>query len=970
VLARLAALGLGISAALWAATAQAGDKQPKVTNGGYMQASPKAGAAAVPLPLTHTSVDAEISGVVSGVKVTQHFHNPYDKPIEAVYVFSLPHRAAIHELVIRVGDRTITGKIKRRAAARAIYRRAKAAGRTAALLEQQRPNIFTQSIANILPRDKIQVTLRYVETLVPKKGIYEFVFPMVVGPRYVGGGEPRRKKSGAGWAKDTARVPDASRITPRLLEKGRRPGHDISVQLRIDAGGLKVKHLRALTHQVGVATTGRRTAVVLSPKDAIPNKDFVVRYQLLGSRPEVAVMTRRDRRGGHFLLMIQPKARMKQKDIAPREYVFVVDNSGSMFGFPLQQARAVVQRCLRNTRRTDTFRIIKFAGAPDQFSPRAVLATPAYIKDGIRYVSRMRGSGGTEFLPALKMALSAPKDPQRSRIVLFITDGYIGYEHDVLRYLRTHAGGTNVFSLGVGSSVNRFLIEGMARFGGAAPFYLLNNEKAGAVVERIYSTISRPALTNIKVSWHGLDVSDQTPARVPDLFGDLPVVLSGRYKKGGRGRVTISGSLAGKPFDRTVQVNLPRRPKAGNAAVAYLWARRRMASWMDVYATEPARSAEVKKKVTDVALRYNLMSRFTSFVAVDRRVRNRGGRQAKVPVPVPLPQGVSSRAAPPAAFVGKGKAGLLGLKGPTAAGATTIFGSDATLGADSEDAMGALMGSRVGTAYGVGGFGLSGVGRGGGTGSGTIGLGTLGTIGKGGGAGYGRLRGRRARAPWVKPGKATVRGALSRAIVRRIVRRHLNEVRFCYTRELGGDPKLAGRVVVQFTIAPTGMVVASNVASTTLGNRAAEACIAKAVRRWLFPKPTGGGIVLVRYPFVLKPPAGKQQPASAKPAAKPARARASSAAMAKAVEPVSRPATFRVGPAADGANASTSAATATLGASPAGVPDTSAETGCACRASTGAKDVGALAAGLVLGVLWRRRGIRMENREPGTGNGE
>jgi hypothetical protein len=350
--------------------------------------------------------------------------------------------------------------------------------------------------------------------------------------------------------------------------------------------------------------------------------------------------------------MIQPKAKMQQQDIAPREYVFVVDNSGSMSGFPMQQARAVVRRCLNNLTTRETFQIIKFAGYPDQLAPKAIKATPANIQQGINYVSRMRGGGGTEFIPALKLALLAPKSKNRSRIVLFITDGYIGYERQVLRFLRDNIKDFNLFSLGVGSSVNRFLIDGMARIGVGSPFYLLNTEKASSVVERIFSTISKPALTNISIDWGSLDAEEMTPSAVPDLFGKKPVFVAGRYDKGGSGTVTVRGRLAGRAFVRKVKVTLPSKPTGNNTAVAYLWARRQIADQMDIFGTEPQRQKEVEKSVTKLALSYNLMSKFTSFVAVDSKIRNQGGQQTTVDVPVPLPQGVSPLAAPKGAYVG------------------------------------------------------------------------------------------------------------------------------------------------------------------------------------------------------------------------------------------------------------------------------------------------------------------------------
>jgi Ca-activated chloride channel family protein len=632
-----------------AGQAEAAQRKPTVTNGGYMQTR-IVGDKTVALPLKHTDVDAEIAGMVASVQVTQVFQNPYKKPIEAVYVFPLPHRAAIYAMTIKVGKRTIKGLIKKRAEARRAYERARAQGKTAALLEQERPNIFTQSVANIMPGDTIKVKIRYAETMAPESGRYEFVFPMVVGPRYVGGGEAMGTRRGTGWGKDTTRIPDASRITPPLLKKGLRPGNDIAVRLRIN-GGVKVRHLAVVAHRASVSHDGQGATVTLSKRDSIPNKDFVVRYQLAGQRPRAAVLTHRDNRGGHFLLMIQPKARMQQRDIAPREYVFVVDNSGSMYGFPLQQARAVIKRSLENLRPTDTFNIIKFAGQPDQLARRAIRATPANIRRGVGYVAQMRGGGGTEFLPALKLALLAKKDRSRSRIVLFVTDGYIGYERQVLRFLRENIKGINLFALGIGSSVNRFLIDGMARIGVGSPFYLLNTEKAASVTERIFSTISKPALTSIDIDWGGLDVEELTPSAVPDLFGEKPVFVVGRFGKGGTGTVTVRGRLAGRPFRQKLQVTLPEARSGANGAVAYLWARRQIADQMDVFATEPNRAKEVEKSVTRVALRYSLMSRWTSFVAVDSAVRNQGGQQATVPVPVPLPDGVSPNAAPRGAFV-------------------------------------------------------------------------------------------------------------------------------------------------------------------------------------------------------------------------------------------------------------------------------------------------------------------------------
>jgi Ca-activated chloride channel family protein len=641
--------------------ATASVRPPTVSNHGHMQTT-LVGGKVVVLPLRHTDVDAEVVGVMSAVKVTQQFRNPYKKPIEAVYVFPLPHRAAIHAMTMRVGDRVIRARIKRRETARAIYKRAKKRGKTAALLEQERPNIFTQSVANIMPGDRIRVELRYVEELVPRDGRYSFVFPMVVGPRYMG--EARslgRKQSGSGWARDNRRVGDASRISPPMLGRGTRPGHDISVNLRINAG-VAISDLKSKSHRTTLQQPNPDTAAIqLDRGDRIPNKDFVVSYRLTGGTPRVTALAGASKGlGGHFLLMVQPKARPAQTDLSPREYIFVVDTSGSMSGKPIKRVKSVMRRCLAGMQPLDRFQVIQFAGGASALSKAPLRLTRDNLSRALAFVSSFSGGGGTEFIPALELALKQPRDPRRARIVLFMSDGYIGYEAEVLRFLRQNLNGANVFVLGVGSSVNRYLIDGMARIGHGEPFVLLDNDSDARLVRRFFDTVSRPALTNVTVDWGGLPVERVTPARAPDLFADRPIVVSGRYgRAGGSGTVTIRGQLAGKPYEQKLQVSLPGHGAASpnGTALAYLWARRSIGELMDRFSTDPESTPATKKHVTRLALRYSLMSKWTAFVAVDRRVRNRAGRAGgadkcdTVPVPVPRPDGVTEKAAPPSAFL-------------------------------------------------------------------------------------------------------------------------------------------------------------------------------------------------------------------------------------------------------------------------------------------------------------------------------
>jgi Ca-activated chloride channel homolog len=622
---------------------------PQVSNYGYMQAS--CGGKTAVLPLRATSVRAEVVGMMSSVSVTQHFHNPSKKPIEAIYVFPLPQHAAVHAMTMHVGQRVITATIRKRDEARALYERAKKQGKTASLLEQERPNVFTQSVANIMPGDQIHVEVRYVEELAPRDGEYEFVFPMVVGPRYMGEGASRGK-SGSGWAEDTERVKDASRISPPVLQPGTRPGNDISVSLRLSAG-VPIADLRSVTHRVQLQRPASDLAVLdLARGDRIPNRDFVVRYRLTGATPAVSFLANRDAQGrGHFLLMVQPQRQVAKAAVASREYVFVVDNSGSMDGTPVAQVKKAMQRCLTSLGASDTFQIIRFANSAERFAAAPVAPTAGNIAKGLAFVDTMAGNGGTEFLPALELAVKAPRDPKRSRIIAFMTDGFIGYESQVMRYLRDNLGQANLFAFGVGSSVNRYLIDGMARIGHGEPFVILGRDKEDEVIKRFFEMVSRPALTGITVDWGSLAVSDVTPRRPPDLFADRPITLAGRFSAGGSGTVTIRGFLAGAPFEQKVPVALPAAvASSASPSLSYLWARRTIGELMDRHDTEEEMRPAIQRRVTELALQYSLMSKWTSFVAVDRVVRNAGGDQDATAVPTPLPEGVSAKAAPAAAY--------------------------------------------------------------------------------------------------------------------------------------------------------------------------------------------------------------------------------------------------------------------------------------------------------------------------------
>ncbi len=524
-------------------------------------------------PLEHTDVQVEIVGNVARVELIQKFTNPYDKKIEGVYVFPLPNRAAVDDMEIQVGERTIKAIIKKREEARRLYETAKRAGHVAALLDQERPNIFTQSVANILPGNEIQVKIRYFEALPYESSSYNFSFPMVVGSRFIPGSATSNGRRG--WSPNTTDVPDASRITPPVLKPGERSGHDISLEVTLDAGG-RIEELHSPSHEVDIkGKSGGRAEIRLQPEDSILNKDFVLRYRLDGDGPRVVVLPHRKAGDGYFLILIQPEARPSSDDITPKEMIFVVDGSGSMSGFPIGKVKEAMLHALRNLNSRDTFQIIRFSNGTESFAPSPVSASDGNIERGLRYVEGLSGHGGTIMLEGVRAALSYPEDPERLRIISFMTDGYIGNENQILAYLEKHLGAARLFSFGVGSSVNRYLLDKMAELGRGAVEYVLLGDDTEKPVKRFYERIRNPYLTDLEIEWGGLDIMDVYPKQVPDLFVGQTVVVHGRYARPAHATVTLTGRLGGRPYQQKVSVRLPERREEGEA-IGTLWARARI----------------------------------------------------------------------------------------------------------------------------------------------------------------------------------------------------------------------------------------------------------------------------------------------------------------------------------------------------------------------------------------------------------
>lgn len=566
---------------------------------------------ALECPLKHTDVKANISGPVANVTVRQDFVNESSTTIEATYLFPLPVMAAVHGYEIHIGDRVIKGKIARREEAQRAFENARRNGQTAGLLNQQRPNVFSQQLTNITPGARVSVQLEYVELVTYEAGSYEFVFPMVVGPRYKAG--------------DTA-------VT--LAPKGTRAGHDISIAVRL-ASPAGIQSVSSESHAIIEKRSNQWfNEIHLAAAREIPNKDFLLKYRLNAPQITPSLLTHRKDGDGYFSFVIDPPAvrTLEATLVAPKELVFVIDTSGSMHGFPLDKAKEAMLAAINGLNPRDTFNLITFSGETEILWPRPVPATPENVARAKQFLSFKQGSGGTEMMKAIRAALDGTHSQEHTRVVCFMTDGYVGYEDQILKEIRLHPN-ARIFSFGIGSSVNRYLLDKMAEAGRGEVEYVSLNGDGSAAARRFHERVRNPLLTDIEIDWAGLPVKDVVPARIPDLFSAKPIIVSGRYTGEAHGKIRIRGRIGSRPYSREIEVKLPAL-EVNNDAVPFLWARRKI----DSLSIESEANREA---ITQLGLRHGLMTAFTSYYAVEDRIVNEGGIQRHVEVPVEVPEGVS-----------------------------------------------------------------------------------------------------------------------------------------------------------------------------------------------------------------------------------------------------------------------------------------------------------------------------------------
>jgi len=583
------------------------------------------------LPLKATSAEVNIAGVIADVSVVQEYANEGKNPIEAIYVFPASTRAAVYSMKMTIGERTIIAKISEREKARKDYEEAKQQGKTASLLEQERPNVFQMNVANIMPGDRIRVELKYTELLIPEDGVYEFVYPAVVGPRY--SNQPA-----------VTAPPREQWVSNPYTHEGEKPLYSFNIKCNLSAG-MPVGDVKCSTHKTDIKFDSPSDALItLMPEEKQGgNRDFILQYRLAGNKIQWGLLLYPGKEENFFLAMIQPPKQVRLSVIPPREYVFIVDVSGSMHGYPLDISKKLLRDLIGNLKPTDRFNVLLFSGASNLLSETSVEANSANVEKAIRFIDREQGGGGTELLPALKRALSLKGTEGYARSFVIATDGYVSVEKEAFDLVRNNMDKANFFAFGIGTSVNRMIIEGLAHVGMGMPFVITKQEEAPATALKFRQYVQNPVLTHISVSYDKFEVYDVEPLSIPDVFSERPVLIFGKYRGTPAGNITIKGMNGEGEYENRLLASTVKVSES-NSALRYLWARERIRTISDYASVGYGGDDEYKPEIITLGLKYNLLTSYTSFIAIDNDIRNKDGNSTTVNQPLPLPEDVSDYA--------------------------------------------------------------------------------------------------------------------------------------------------------------------------------------------------------------------------------------------------------------------------------------------------------------------------------------
>lgn len=640
-------------------------------------------------PLKKTNVIADINGMIAEIHVRQSYSNEGKSPINACYVFPASTKVTVHGMQMQIGDQLITAKIKEKEEAKEEFETAKEEGKSASLLSEERPNVFTMNIANIMPGDDVSIDLHYTELITPTDGIYQFVYPTVVGPRYVGP------------VIDDCGTREEWTATP-YMPQGSEPKDSYDIHVNVSAA-VPITELISSSHEIAVQWE-KKTKAVVSLSDASDyagNRDFILDYKMTGQDISTGMMLNTGENENFFMLMVQPPERYDIEDIPPREYIFVLDVSGSMSGYPLDTAKSLIKYLVSDLRDTDSFNLVLFSSDSIQMSKKSVPANNLNVNRALKMIDELEGGGGTELALALRNALAIPAKDEVSRSIVVITDGYIYGEEEIFDIIHKNIGNTDFFPFGIGTSVNRYLIEGIAKTGQGESFVVTEKEEASETAKRFKTYIQSPVLTDIQVKFDDFEVYDVEPSVLPTLFAQRPIVLLGKWRGEPTGTVQITGKAGNSDYAQTIslgdttgikmvnakienkntvqlnsagqktaadlfggnlvnesltntalKINGPTLSgaKADNQLVSavtmesdvlsYLWAQKRIERLTDYGLNKD--NPDVKAEVTQIGLNYSMLTPYTSFIAVTETVRNPEKNSKDVKQPLSLPLEVSN----------------------------------------------------------------------------------------------------------------------------------------------------------------------------------------------------------------------------------------------------------------------------------------------------------------------------------------
>lgn len=582
---------------------------------------PMSGGPILPAPTVSTNVTTNISGLIMRTTVSQTFHNPSSEWAEGIYVFPLPEQAAVDHLRMRIGERVIEGIIQERAEAKKTFEQAKRKGQRASLLEQERPNVFTASVANLAPGEPIIVEIEYQDTVRYDQGRFSVRFPMVVGPRYIPGTplsivEAQPHKTGAGWAVNTDQVPDASRITPPVQHPDQAPINPLTLQIDL-APGFLLDRVESPTHPIHVGTNSNgRTHIRLADRSTFADLDFELAWTPQASHEAQTQLFLEEHDGDTYGLVffLPPQLIETGPDDLSREVIFVIDTSSSMAGESLVQAKAALTLAVSRLTPKDRFNIIQFNSITKQLFPQARAVDPRSIQRALSYVKGLQAEGGTEMLPAVIQALAHQEDQTALRQVIFITDGLIGNEEDLFATLHRLLGRTRFFPVGIGSAPNGHFMRKAAQHGRGTFTYIGTAQEMQDKMHRLFIKLEQPAFLNLALEGSTDGTWDLLPAPLPDVYAGEPLMVVFRTTTP-PDRLTVSGTHGTVPWKKV----LPFTTGLSRSGIAVHWARQKISQLMDQQnpSTQPDREGELRQAVIDVALRHHLVSKYSSLVAVE-----------------------------------------------------------------------------------------------------------------------------------------------------------------------------------------------------------------------------------------------------------------------------------------------------------------------------------------------------------------